>query len=154
MTRSLGAGTHSLEVTMQRTTFWLACFAGLVASAGCGVTVIGPRVTLVSTTTPGTAYVVVHPVVSRSRGSLDGSSDYILFCDGRGTGAMVCGIPPEVGRVSTGPTISNAPATVPELVGGIDTFEATPAPALITPITPIAPGEPAPAPTGRAGGHR
>jgi hypothetical protein len=104
-----------------RTARVLAVGSGVALTVGCGHDPVPIRVLAVPTATPGVEYVVVRPgrrsgaydtVVDRNGAPLQFDAEYVLLCDGRGTGALKCGMPPEVNdaRVSFGPAATSAPA--------------------------------------------
>lgn len=85
----------------ERTAFALACVA-TVGIAGCGPIELRKPVTVVRTSTPGVAYVMVQPVTQFDRddpdpvlGETDRNSDYILLCDARRGDGMRCSVASE-----------------------------------------------------------
>jgi hypothetical protein len=93
-----------------------------ISVTACGPEVVAPPVTVVATHTPGLKYVIVRHSALRddfgSKAAFSKASDYILLCDGRAVDGMHCIIPPEVGlHASVGPTLPQAPAPVPSLIG-------------------------------------
>jgi hypothetical protein len=95
---------------------------GALALAGCGVppppVVVAPPppkpVTVVETSTPGVAFVIVSPQITRDVSSWAEheklARQYILLCDGRPADGMHCEIPTEaaIARISQHPKVGPA----------------------------------------------
>jgi hypothetical protein len=93
-----------MEWNRERTLGALACMLA-VGAAGCAPVELRKPVTVVPTSTPGVAYVLVQPVTWKDRddadpelAETDRNSDYILLCDARYGDGMRCAVAPEVSR--------------------------------------------------------
>ena len=101
------------------------------AAVGCVPPPVAVAVQTVDTASPGVRYVIVHPNVVAEKGiakdaegkRIAGSSEYILYCDGRSPDGMTCTLVPEVGprRASNAGVPTKPGKKVDDAIGVLNT---------------------------------
>lgn len=100
-------------------------------AVGCVPPPVAVAVQTIDTASPGVRYVIVHPNVVAEKGiakdaegkRIAGSSEYILYCDGRSPDGMTCTLVPEVGprRASNAGVPTKPGKKVDEAIGVLNT---------------------------------